>query len=219
MAFLDLSKAFDCLQYDKLFYKMEKFGFHDHTIKWFKSYLSLRQQSTDLDGTLSDWLDVELGVPQGSILGPILFLIYVNDINNCNDTARFVKFADDTTVITPAPTLKEATWKMNGTLIRVSKWFRSNKLNLNPSKTRYMIFNGKGTTEIKLVQIDGQYIERVWKYGDEKSFKLVGIQIDEQLKLEEHITYIAKKIGYVNYSLNSHAISSMPRAKNSFTVV
>ena len=56
-----------------------------------------------------------------------------------------------------------------------------------------MIFNGKGTTQTELVQIDGQYIERVWKYGEEKSFKLVGIQIDEQLKWEEHITYIAKK--------------------------
>ena len=80
VTFLDLSKAFDCLQYDRLFFKMEKLGFHEHTIRWFKSYLSLRQQCTDLDGTLSDWLDVELGVPQGSILGPILFLIYVNDI-------------------------------------------------------------------------------------------------------------------------------------------
>ena len=199
VTFLDLSKAFDCLQYDKLFFKMEKLGFHEHTIKWFKSYLSLRQQCTDLDGTLSDWMDVELGVPQGSILGPILFLIYVNDINNCDNTARFVKFADDTTVITSAPTLKEATWKMNGTLIRVSKWFRSNKLNLNPSKTRYMIFNGKGTTETELVQIDDQYIERVWKYGAEKSFKLVGIQIDEQLKWEEHITCLFVCLSALDY--------------------
>ena len=65
-----------------------------------------------------------------------------------------------------------------------------------------MIFNGKGTMETKLVQIDGQYIERVWKQGDKKSFKLVGTQVDEQLKWEEHITFIAKKIGYANYSLN-----------------
>ena len=161
MTFLDLSKAFDCLQYDKLFFKMEKLGFESHTIEWFKSYLSQRKQLTDIDGTTSSWLDMELGVPQGSILGPILFLIYVNDINNCDTTAKFVKFADDTTVITSAPSLKEATHKMNITMDKVNTWFQSNKLNLNPSKTRYMIFNGKNTKETKLVQIDGQYIDRV----------------------------------------------------------
>ena len=77
VTFLDLSKAFDCLQYDKLFFKMEKLGFESHTIEWFRSYLSQRKQLTDIDGTTSSWLDMELGVPQGSILGPILFLIYV----------------------------------------------------------------------------------------------------------------------------------------------
>jgi len=198
---LDLSKAFDCLDYDKLFYKMENLGFDINTLKWFRSYLSERKQRTEVEGTLSDTLDMELGVPQGSILGPILFLIYVNDVKNSDLTAEYSLYADDTTVIQSAPTLREATDKMNSTMSKVHEWFTQNKLNLNPSKTRYMIFNGKGTAETKLVKIDDEYIERVWTYGKEKSFKLVGIQVDEKLKWNEHITYIAKKIGYANYSL------------------
>ena len=94
----------------------------------------------DIDGTQSDWLDVQLGVPQGSILGPILFLLYVSDINQCC-SAKFTKFADDTTIITS--TVEEAALKMNDALHHANNWFAQNKLNLNPSKTRYMIFNGK----------------------------------------------------------------------------
>ena len=158
MTFLDLSKAFDCLQYDKLFYKLEKLGFFKNTLQWFQSYLSNRTQEVDLNGTVSHQLDMKLGVPQGSILCSILFLLYVNNINNCDTRAKFVKFADDTTVITSAPTLQEAIWKMNQTMEKVFKWFQSNKPNLNPSKTRYIIFNSKGNSETNHIRINGETI-------------------------------------------------------------
>ena len=83
--YIDLSKAFDCLQYDKLFNKLHHIGFTESTLNWIKDYLTGRKQCVDLDGEVSPWLDVKLGVPQGSILGPILFLLYVNDINKCNE--------------------------------------------------------------------------------------------------------------------------------------
>ena len=174
--YLDLSKAFDCLQYDKLFYKLEKIGLEPEPLRWFKSYLTGRKQCVDIEGTQSDWLDVKLGVPKGSILGPILFLIYVNDIN-ISANASFTKFADDTTLIISAPTLEEATEKMNAALHNVNTWFAQNKLNLNPSKTRYMIFNGRNIQETNLVKLGNTYIERVCSKGNEKSFKLVGIII------------------------------------------
>jgi hypothetical protein len=199
--FIDLSKAFDCLQYDKLYKKMEGLNFADSTINWFKSYLSDRKQCVAVEGELSDWLPMELGVPQGSILGPVLFLMYINDINKSDQTAKFVKFADDTTILISAPTAEEAADKMNKTLERVYKWFRQNKLNLNPSKTRYMIFNSK-TEKQDLVKINDEPIIRVWNKGKEKSFKLVGIHLDEKLNWNEHITTIAKKITAATYGLH-----------------
>ena len=198
--FIDLSKAFDCLQYDKLFTKLEKLGVRDTELEWFKDYLTDRQQLVEIEGTQSEWQGVQLGVPQGSILGPILFLIYVNDINNCNRDAKFTKFADDTTVLTSGKTLLEAVDKMNAAMVDIAKWFRRNKLNLNPSKTRYMIFNHL-TTETDLVRIDNEYLQRVWEGGKEKSFKLVGIEIDEKLKWDRHIDNVAKKMNYANYAL------------------
>ena len=160
---INLSKAFDCLQYDKLFQKMVSLGFQSNTLNWF---ITGRRQCVDIDGEQSKWLDVKLGVPQGSILGPILFPIYVNDINKCNEHADYAKFADDTTILTSGATLEIATNRMNKSLERVDKWFKRNKLKLNPSKTRYMIFNSK-TEETQLVKIGSEYIERVWEKGKE----------------------------------------------------
>ena len=180
---------------------MEYIGFQEGTLRWFKDYLSDRQQCVDLDGEVSDWVDVKLGVPQGSILGPILFLIYVNDINNCNEHADYAKFADDTTILTSGSTLEGATARMNKSLERVDLWFKRNKLNLNPSKTRYMIFNSK-SEETQLVKIGDEYIDRVWSKGKEQSFKLVGIQVDEKLKWDKHINYIARKMDWALYGLS-----------------
>ena len=88
------------MQYDKLFSKMYSMGFSNETLNWFKDYLTGRQPCVDIEGETSDRVDAKLGVPQGSILGPILFLIYVNDINKCNIHAAYAKFADDTTIST-----------------------------------------------------------------------------------------------------------------------
>ena len=117
-----------------------------------------------MNGTLSDWQKVKLGVPQGSILGPILFLIYVNDIKNCDNSADFKKFADDTTILTTGSTLQEAASNMNSVLAKVNIWFKQNKLNLNLSKTQCILFNAK-TEEEKLITIENTIIERYGTKG------------------------------------------------------
>ena len=172
---------------------MRSLGFQQRTINWFIDYLTERKQVTDVNGNVSEMKDMLLGVPQGSILGPILFLIYVNDINKADSRCTFTKFADDTTMLTTGESLSEAVNAMDSALINIDTSFRRNKLNLNPSKTRYMIFNHK-TDDTKLVKIGQAFLERVWEKGEEKSFKLVGIEIDEDLSWKHHIAKIGKKV-------------------------
>lgn len=204
--YLDLSKAFDCIQYEILYKKLEYLGFDSKTIAWFKDYLSGRLQCVDLDGTLSDWEEVQLGVPQGSILGPTLFLLYINDVNNADKSASFTKFADDSTVTSFGNSIKEAASKMNVIMKNVDTWFDQNKLNLNPSKTRYMIFGaGRADPDCdseNLIQIRNEPLQRVWRKGKEKAFKLVGIWIDEELKWSEHIAVTHKKINSAIYGIS-----------------
>ena len=116
-------------------------------------------------------------------------------------TTEFVKFADDTTIITTGASLQEAADKMNASLNRVAKWFLCNKLNLNPSKTRYIIFNAN-TNSTDLIRIADEKLERVWDSGQEKSFELVGIHIDKNLKWQHHIKKIANKVAGATYGLN-----------------
>ena len=125
----------------------------------------------------------------------------MNDINKCDQTEKFTKFADDTTILCSGKSLEIAVDIMNNALFNVDRWFRRNKLNLSPNKTRYMIFNCQ-TEETKLVKINNQYIDRVWTKGAEKSFKLVGIHVDKKLTWNAHIDYISRKMDYANYGLS-----------------
>ena len=102
-------------------------------------------------------------------------------------------FADDTTILTTGPNLEEAAVKMNSVPSKVNIWFKQNKLNQNPSITRYIIFNAK-TEQTDLIHMDNEKIERVWNQGKEKSFKFVGIHIDKKLKWDHHINKTSTKI-------------------------
>ena len=103
---------------------MKALGFTERTLNWFISYLSDRTQVTDLEGDISDTRSVKLGVPQGSILGPILFLIYLNDMNASDTASKFIKFADDTSILTNGTSVEEAAQKRNAALLEVGIWFQ-----------------------------------------------------------------------------------------------
>ena len=142
---------------------MKALGFEERTLNWFCSYLTNRTQCVNLEGTISQEKIVQLGVQQGSILGPILFLININDISNADTATKFIKFANDPTILTDGATLEEAVTKtQRKSLCKADLWFQRKKLNLNPAKTRYMIFNSK-SEETNLVKIRDQFIERVWE--------------------------------------------------------
>ena len=123
--FLDLSKAFDTIDHNILLYKLEHYGFRGIVLDWFKNYLSNRKQFGSFDTSESEQKNIVCGVPQGSILGPLLFILYVNDITNTSDVLDFILFADDTTILYSHSNIENQINLINEELNEVSNWFQS----------------------------------------------------------------------------------------------
>src|SRR5688572_19701195 len=138
--FLDIAKAFDTVDHDILLAKLENIGIRGINLCWFKSYLTNRQQLVVCQGRLSKLRLVKFGVPQGSILGPLLFLLFINDLPNASNLVDFILFADDSNVFISHKTYEGLFELANQELQKIADWFQSNKLSLNLSKTSYILF-------------------------------------------------------------------------------
>ena len=136
---LDFSKAFDTVNHSILLRKMEQYGIRGVPLQLFTSYLTNRQQYTAIGNFVSPKLTVTCGIPQGSSLGPVLFLIYINDLPNCSSILTFRIFADDMNVFASARDLKSLEQQINTELKKVKIWCDANKLSINFSKTNFMI--------------------------------------------------------------------------------
>ena len=155
--FLDLSKAFDSLQHETLIKKLETYGIKGPALSWYKSYLKNRSmrakcQTSSLNSELSQIYDIEFGTPQGSCLGPLLFIIFCNDLNLHLTYLSCIQFADDTTLYGADKSTKLLQCEINYDFCAISDWFRVNKLTLNTDKTICIIFSPKNELkdEIKL---------------------------------------------------------------------
>ena len=187
--FLDFSKAFDTVDHDILFLKLYHYGIRGNALCWFKSYLQDRKQYVTYNGIASDTKSISCGVPQGSILGPLLFLIYINDLAKICRHTFSILFADDSNLFLKGTDLKQMQDILNSELKIISTWLKVNKLSLNINKTHFMLFSGRRNIEHSLnIDIDGQHISEVNKT------KFLGVIIDNQLKWNIHIQHIAGKV-------------------------
>ena len=186
--FIDLRKAFDTINHNILINKLEKIGIRGMAIDWIKSYLDRRKQFVKLGNHSSNCFDIACGVPQGSVLGPKLFILYINDICQLSKLLSMVLFADDTNVFCFGDDLDTLQKNINEELYKLKLWFDWNKLSLNVSKTKFMFFGRfRLNTQLK-IEIDGVAIEQVHK------IKFLGVTIDDKLSWKPHITHVKYKV-------------------------
>ena len=138
--FLDLSKAFDTINHTILIKKLEYYGIRGIALKWFQNYLTNRKQIVKYNDITSEAMTITTGVPQGSILGPLLFLLYINDMQNCSKLVSTILFADDTNIFHSHSCRKDLNLIMQDEINKIADWITSTKLSLNTAKTKFILF-------------------------------------------------------------------------------
>lgn len=187
--FLDLSKAFDCINHEVLLYRLLNYGFTNDSVALIRSYLSNRLQYTQVGVSSSDILPVNIGVPQGSILGPLLFLVYINDLPY-NVNSKCILYADDTTILSKNPIIENLLSNNDKYLDEASRWFSSNYLTLNTEKSENLLVTTKNHNFI-----NPPYV------------KFLGIYVDPLLQWGQHVDFLCNKLRKTTYLLRS--LSSM----------
>ena len=184
---IDYSKAFDMVDSSILLRKLEHYGVRDIALSWFRSYLTDREQYVNVNNCNSTLHKLKYGVPQGSILGPILFILYINDLPQISKIAHHIYFADDANLIISADTCIQLSLLVNEVLSLVLHWATNNGLKLNASKTKYMIFSNKKVDDIIIYLGE----DRLRKSETEK---FLGVLIDSKLNWSDHIQILSTKI-------------------------
>ena len=198
--FVDLRKAFDTVNHDILLEKMKSYGIRGISLELIKSYLSNRQQYVTYGNKNSKLIKIQCGVPQGSILGPTLFLLYINDIKNVSKLLKFIIFADDTNIFYSNENIEILEATINTELEKLAYWFKANKLSLNVGKTSFILFSKRRIQRDVNISIDDKAINKV------NEIKFLGVIIDKNLNWTAHIESVYKKI--------YKSIGIMYRAKN-----
>ena len=186
--FMDLSKAFDVIYHTILKQKLEHYGFRGIFLEFILSYVQDRQYFVSTNGFKSPIKTVNIGVPQGSILGPLLFLIYVNDMKNSSNILHFLQYADDSTTTFSSNNLNNCLDVMKIECNKVLEWLIANKLIINLNKTFIMIFTNRKRQANISIDINNHTIKEI------NECKFLGVMLDSKLKWQSHINHISNKI-------------------------
>ena len=194
--FIDLKKAFDTVDHEILLRKLDHYGFRGTINIWFSSYLQGRTQTTQIGPHISERLDSTCRVPQGSVLGPLLFLLYMNDIQESSDKLSFYLFVDDTNILFANKNLKSFEFDVNHKLNKVYDWLIANKLTFNIKKSNFVILcpaQRKLSYQPKIVIFDNKQNKKV--APEHKDYvKYLRIIIDKNLSWKHHIDHIIIKV-------------------------
>jgi len=199
----DLSKAFDTLPHDLLIAKLNAYGFSDSALNFISSYLTNRKQRCKVGSSYSSWGSIQNGVPQGSVLGPLLFNIFINDFFFFIKRSSTTNFADDNTIYAYGNNLEEVIYKLEEDIENALNWFGINRMVANPNKFQLMFLGTRSKTKLCL-KINGKYCVST------PSVTLLGIQIDWKLTFNKHVKLItntannkAKALSRLRYKLDS----------------
>ena len=191
--FIDLSKAFDTVDHKILTKKLELYGIEDCNLRWFESYLSNRKQFITYADKQTNIETITCGVPLGSILGPLLFLIFVYDLHKVTKHLDPIMFADDTNLFCSHKNIKALFQIVNSELKLVTKWFLANKPSLNAKKTKYVLFHKVTMCDSLQLQLPTMTFDNI-EIKRESSVKFLGVIIDENLTWKNHIEVVENKI-------------------------
>lgn len=214
--FCDITKGFDTVSHSILLKKMKKYGIKDKELQWFTDYLDERKQFVQINDSKSQVQIISKGVPQGSILGPLLFLIFINDLPRATKLLTLL-FADDTSFLISGKSLREVLIILNKELKLICEWFRSNELSLHPDKTNFMVFNKNESSivwdevsvQLNFNNEDENKPELITKLNcinsksETPAIKFLGVYLDPELNFKYHIKTIQAKISKSLYTIKS----------------
>ena len=190
--FLDFSKAFDCVAHEILLYKLHRYGIRGAPLDLMKAYLSSRSQKVKYSDSFSKKTEVSVGVPQGSCNGPLLYLLYCNDLMSVINDVDVIMYADDTVLTITGKDIPDMVKTMNTCLATLQDWCNFNKLKINPLKSKAVIFSNRKYTDVPPIVIDGTIINYV------NHIKYLGLNIDKKMNFSRHIAYLTSKLASIS---------------------
>jgi hypothetical protein len=193
----DLSAAFDTLDPPLLLKKLESLNFSTKTVNWIKSFLTERYQEVQVGGSMSSRRPIEVGAPQGSVLSPLLFLLYVADFEKCISESRVVGYADDTSISCTSKDVKQLLKSLESEALKVMTYFADNKLVANAKKTKFLLIRGKGDKKWaeSFVNIGGEQV------NESRAERILGVKVTNNLKWNDHYREVVNNLRYRIFTL------------------